>query len=161
MTLWHETVRAHKSENYVCKKNYDLAVLVGVFSNVIVSMLRRNPWNLESLSRVKYLNNLTWYTCISLTRLLSRPQPQMYPPVALNQYTWVNWIHNKHFRYASRPHKHFWIKSHTPKLSSQQHVQYGSTSKLIRIFELKSKYEILLLIIFHFWEVFLTWPRCS
>ena len=25
-----------------------------------------------------------------VTRLLGRPQPQMYPPVALNQYTWVN-----------------------------------------------------------------------
>ena len=32
------------------------------------------------------------------TRLLSRPQPQMYPPVALNQYTWVNRTH-KHFLY--------------------------------------------------------------
>ena len=32
------------------------------------------------------------------TRLLGRPQPQMYPPVALNQYTWVN-----------RTHKHFYI----------------------------------------------------
>ena len=26
----------------------------------------------------------------SLTRFLGRPQPQMYPPVAINQYTWVN-----------------------------------------------------------------------
>ena len=32
------------------------------------------------------------------TRLLGRPQPQMYPPVALNQYTLVNRTH-KH-----RPH---------------------------------------------------------
>ena len=32
------------------------------------------------------------------TRLLGRPQPQMYPPVALNQYTWVNRTH-KHFLY--------------------------------------------------------------
>ena len=31
-------------------------------------------------------------------RLLGRPQPQMYPPVALNQYTWVNRTH-KHFLY--------------------------------------------------------------
>ena len=39
-------------------------------------------------------------SCISLdssqTRLLSRPQPQMYPPIALNQYTLVNRTH-KHF----------------------------------------------------------------
>ena len=33
-----------------------------------------------------------------ITRLLGRPQPQMYPPVALNQYTWVNRTH-KHFLY--------------------------------------------------------------
>ena len=33
------------------------------------------------------------------TRLLGRPQPQMYPPVALNQYVWVNRIH-KHFIYT-------------------------------------------------------------
>ena len=33
-----------------------------------------------------------------LTRLLGRPQPQMYPPVALNQYVWVNRTH-KHFIY--------------------------------------------------------------
>ena len=32
------------------------------------------------------------------TRLLDRPQPQMYPLVALNQYTWVNRTH-KHFVY--------------------------------------------------------------
>ena len=32
------------------------------------------------------------------TRLLGRPQPPMYPPVALNQYTWVNRTH-KHFVY--------------------------------------------------------------
>ena len=32
------------------------------------------------------------------TRLLGRPQPQMYPPVALNQYTLVNRTH-KHFIY--------------------------------------------------------------
>ena len=32
------------------------------------------------------------------TRLLGRPQPQMYPPVALNQYTLVNITH-KHYIY--------------------------------------------------------------
>ena len=34
----------------------------------------------------------------SETRLLGRPQPQMYPPVALNQYTLVNRTH-KHYIY--------------------------------------------------------------
>ena len=47
------------------------------------------------------------------TRLLGRPQPQMYPPVTLNQYTWVNRIH-KHFL---RPHAKFEI-DFTPKPSS-------------------------------------------
>ena len=46
------------------------------------------------------------------TRLLGRPQPQIYPPVALNQYTWVN-------------RTHFNI-DFTPKLSSPQHAKYGS-----------------------------------
>ena len=52
------------------------------------------------------------------TRLLGRPQPQMYPPVTLNQYTWVNRT-RKHFikLYASRPHENFQI-DFTPKLSS-------------------------------------------
>ena len=35
---------------------------------------------------------------VLLTRLLGRPQPQMYPPVALNQYTLVNRTH-KHYIY--------------------------------------------------------------
>ena len=30
-----------------------------------------------------------------ITRLLGRPQPQMYTPVVLSQYTWVNRTHNK------------------------------------------------------------------
>ena len=47
--------------------------------------------------------NTHWYEneiniCITITRLLGRPQPQMYPPVTLNQYTWVNRTH-KHFLY--------------------------------------------------------------
>ena len=34
-----------------------------------------------------------------ITRLLGRPQPQMYPPVTLNQYTLVNRTH-KHYIYS-------------------------------------------------------------
>ena len=49
------------------------------------------------------------------TRLLGRPQPQMYPPVALNQYTLVNRTHKYYILYASRPHKHLKI---TPKLNN-------------------------------------------
>ena len=59
------------------------------------------------------------------TRLLGRPQPQMYPPVALNQYTWVNRTPKHFFIYALRPHEKLEI-DFTPKLSSQQHVKYGS-----------------------------------
>ena len=57
--------------------------------------------------------------------MLGRPQPQMYPPVALNQYKWVNRTHKHFFIYASMPHENFEI-DFTPKLSSQQHVKYGS-----------------------------------
>ena len=40
------------------------------------------------------------YICcvVHITRLLGRPQPQMYPPVTLNQYTLVNRTH-KHYIY--------------------------------------------------------------
>ena len=42
------------------------------------------------------------------TRLFGHLQPQMYPSVALSQYTWVNRTHNIAFYiYASRPHEHF------------------------------------------------------
>ena len=44
------------------------------------------------------------YNIYIITRLLGRPQPQMYPPVALNQYTRVNRTHKHFFIYASRPH---------------------------------------------------------
>ena len=43
------------------------------------------------------------------TRLLGRPQPQMYPPVALNQYTLVN-----------RTRKHFMPQGPTNILKSHQ-----------------------------------------
>ena len=39
------------------------------------------------------------YMCDLLTRLLGRPQPQMYPPVALSQYTWVNRTHKQFYIY--------------------------------------------------------------
>ena len=61
------------------------------------------------------------------TRLLGRPQPQMYPPVALNQYTLVN-----------RTHKHYiYICFKAPQTSlnhtkAQQYVKYGSN--LMNIF---------------------------
>ena len=57
---------------------------------------------------------------IIITRLLGRPQPQMYPPVALNQYTLVNRTHNIIYIYASRPHKHLKI---TPKLNNMQNME--------------------------------------
>ena len=56
-----------------------------------------------------------------ITRLLGRPQPQMYPPVALNQYTLVNRTHRHYiYIYASRPHKHHKI---TPKLNNMQNME--------------------------------------
>ena len=41
---------------------------------------------------------MNWCSKHLITRLLGRPQPQMYPPVALNQYTLVNRTH-KHYIY--------------------------------------------------------------
>ena len=49
------------------------------------------------------------------TRLLGRPQPQMYPPVALNQYTLVNRTHKHYIYMLQGPHKHLKI---TPKLNN-------------------------------------------
>ena len=60
-----------------------------------------------------------------ITRLLGCPQPQMYPPVTLNQYKWVNRTLKHVCIYASMPHENFEI-DFTSKLSSQQHVKYGS-----------------------------------
>ena len=59
---------------------------------------------------------LVWVVTQNITRLLGRPQPQMYPPVALNQYTWVNRTQT-FFIYVSRPHENVEI-DFTPKLSS-------------------------------------------
>ena len=47
---------------------------------------------------LKYLRGIIFHGLEYLTRLLGRPQPQMYPPVALNQYTLVNRTH-KHYIY--------------------------------------------------------------
>ena len=51
------------------------------------------------------------YPIIEITRLLGRPQPQMYPPVALNHDTWVNRTHKHFYIYASRPHENLEIWS--------------------------------------------------
>ena len=58
------------------------------------------------------------------TRLLGHPQPQMYPPVALNQYTWVNRTH-KHFLYMLQGLMNILNRFHS-KAILQQHVKYGS-----------------------------------
>ena len=50
-------------------------------------------------------------------KLLGRPQPQMYPPVALNQYTWVNRTHNFFLYMLPMPQENFEI-DFTPKISS-------------------------------------------
>ena len=55
------------------------------------------------------------------------PQPQMYPPVALNQYTLVNRTHKHYiyiyiyiYIYTSKPQKHLKI---TPKLNNMQNME--------------------------------------
>ena len=53
------------------------------------------------LNVIKYYTHLSHIILISdilIAKLLGRPQLQMYPPVALNQYTGVNVTH-KHILY--------------------------------------------------------------
>ena len=48
--------------------------------------------------QLKETKGMSLWGTMKKTRLFGHPQPQMYPPVALNQYTWVNGTH-KHFIY--------------------------------------------------------------
>ena len=63
---------------------------------VIICPTKNAQSQFLSLQEGMYSHN---YLRNSQTRLLAHPQPQMYPPVALNQYTWVNITH-KHFIYT-------------------------------------------------------------
>ena len=56
-------------------------------------MIPQPPWGRKYSFRDTAVFNFQM-----LTRLLCRPQPQTYPPVALNQYAWVNRT-PKHFIY--------------------------------------------------------------
>ena len=60
---------------------------------MIIAFKRFTHIDVNSLT---YMENICHYH--DKTRLLGRPQPQMYPPVALNQYTLVNRTH-KHYIY--------------------------------------------------------------
>ena len=55
---------------------------------------------LDCTNRIAWI--ILWWLISVQTRLLGRPQPQMYPPVALNQYTLVNRTH-KHYLYIYMP----------------------------------------------------------
>ena len=81
---------------------------ISIFGDTIVKSIN-SAMCFKSDTEAKYLK-------LHKTRLFGRPQPQMYPPVALNQHTLVNRTH-KHYIYihASRPHKHLKI---TPKLNN-------------------------------------------
>ena len=64
-------------------------------------MSDQNHFNIISISYIKYITiNISR---ILITRLLGRPQPQMYPPVALNQYTLVNRTHKHHIYMLQGP----------------------------------------------------------
>ena len=57
---------------------------------------------------------MPYFICnLTQTRLLGRPQPQMYPPVV--SIHWSTELINIIYIYASRPHKHLKI---TPKLNN-------------------------------------------
>ena len=91
----------------------------------VVSDITNDVPVFASRSIKKILLQFSLHSINVKTRLLGRPQPQMYPPVALNQYKWVNRTHKHFCIYASMPHENFEI-DFTPNLSSQQHVKYGS-----------------------------------
>ena len=57
------------------------------------------------------------------TRLLGRPQPQMYPPVALNQYTLVNRTH-KHYIYMLHKHLKIPVALNQYTLVNRTHKHY-------------------------------------
>ena len=57
----------------------------------------RYPWTTICPARYPWITPRRTVDSL-LTRLLGRPQPQMYPPVALNQFTLVNRTH-KHYIY--------------------------------------------------------------
>ena len=81
-----------------------------MFHNAIMLLLRKRTYKLFVENHVL---NSTFSAIMqniihAKTRLLGRPQPQMYPPVALNQYTWVNRTH-KHLKYICfKAPKTFW-----------------------------------------------------
>ena len=88
----------------------------------------------ENPSKTRPREEVIWRSRSKQTRLLGRPQTQMYPPVALNQYTLVNRTHNDVLHATCfKAHKHFKI-DFTPKLSSQQHVKYGSNLNIFHNF---------------------------
>ena len=58
-----------------------------------------------------------------LTRLLGRPQPQMYPPVALNQY--MGQQNSNIFYICFKAPCKFWNRFHS-KAILEQHVKYSS-----------------------------------
>ena len=64
---------------------------------------------------------------VNLTRLLGRSQPQMYPPVTLNQHTLVNRTH-KHYIYMLQGPTNI-LKSHQSSTIYKKYV-----SNLMKIF---------------------------
>ena len=68
------------------------------YGHVIWDIKSLLTWSIREGSRVVYCIRTLYYKIKNKTRLLGRPQPQMYPPVALNQYTLVNRTH-KHYIY--------------------------------------------------------------
>ena len=117
-TLWYKNIFSQKHSSY-CK---------------VVSYVSINIWNKNNTINTAGMfdSNEDWqqawnHNCLNyLSRLLGRPQPQMYPPVALNQYTWVNRTH-KFFLYMlqgpmkilkSRGTKVSWRPHHTGDIST-------------------------------------------
>ena len=96
---WNETenIIMHVSSLH----HFDNLTKINIF---IYHKLKHNIFKMVHISKkrpVKYYWTNKWskkLTHQSQTRLLGRPQPQLYPPVALNQYILVNRTH-KHYIY--------------------------------------------------------------
>ena len=89
------------------------------------------------------------------TRLLGRPQPQMYPPVALNQYTLVNRTH-KHYIYMLHKHLKIPVALNQYTLVNRTHNHYiYMPTNILKSHQNSTiaKYGSNLMNIFSFWGV--------
>ena len=87
-------VHRHHTLGFQCSRFSSEAV-----HKVVPVKQPKRYWRMDGQTQIVILIIVLVTRNHSKTRLLGRPQPQMYPPVALNQYTLVNRTH-KHYIYS-------------------------------------------------------------